>query len=223
MKTYGLISMDPPWNERGGGKYDRAPATKYDTLKYPDLVRTLYASELYPGQPLWSPDPAGCQVWVWTTMTSLPLGMKLIEDLGAKYKTHLVWVKTDGPRTQELQELIQWMVADPFIPEIRKLVNYVGKRLSRLAFMKHGGTGHYVRGTHEICLLGTIGKTRSADRSVPSVLFAPIGEHSEKPQAFYDEVAKISGDDRRLEIFARDRRPGWDAWGNELDTDWRNA
>lgn len=46
----------------------------------------------------------------------------------------------------------------------------------------------------------------------------PRGKHSEKPDAFFDLVQRISPGPR-LEMFARSRRLGWDAWGDEIDSD----
>jgi N6-adenosine-specific RNA methylase IME4 len=42
----------------------------------------------------------------------------------------------------------------------------------------------------------------------------PRGQHSEKPEAFYDLVDRVSPGPR-LELFARSQRLGWDTWGNE--------
>ncbi len=46
----------------------------------------------------------------------------------------------------------------------------------------------------------------------------PRGRHSAKPAAFYELVERLSPGPY-LEMFARDRRLGWDAWGNEVDSD----
>jgi N6-adenosine-specific RNA methylase IME4 len=43
-----------------------------------------------------------------------------------------------------------------------------------------------------------------------------VREHSRKPDEFYELVRDVSPG-RRLELFARERRPGFDAWGNEVD------
>lgn len=47
--------------------------------------------------------------------------------------------------------------------------------------------------------------------------YAPVRQHSRKP----DEVAKwlvdLYGDVPRLEMFSRTQRPGWEAWGDELE------
>jgi N6-adenosine-specific RNA methylase IME4 len=45
---------------------------------------------------------------------------------------------------------------------------------------------------------------------------APRREHSRKPDVFYDRVRQASPGPR-LELFARERRDGFDGWGNEVD------
>lgn len=44
------------------------------------------------------------------------------------------------------------------------------------------------------------------------------GRHSEKPEALFDLAERLSPSPR-LEMFARRRRLGWDAWGDEVDSD----
>lgn len=44
----------------------------------------------------------------------------------------------------------------------------------------------------------------------------PRGRHSHKPQEFYDLVERLSPGPR-LEMYARQSRKGWYAWGNELN------
>lgn len=43
---------------------------------------------------------------------------------------------------------------------------------------------------------------------------APVTRHSEKPDAFFELVEQASPGPR-LELFARKRRDGWEAWGND--------
>lgn len=46
-------------------------------------------------------------------------------------------------------------------------------------------------------------------------------KHSQKPKEFYKLIEGISPEPR-LELFARDRRQGWDAWGLEVPLDTQN-
>jgi site-specific DNA-methyltransferase (adenine-specific) len=48
------------------------------------------------------------------------------------------------------------------------------------------------------------------------VVLAPRGEHSKKPDEVQKRIETLLGDVPRLELFARRKRPGWDAWGNEV-------
>ncbi len=77
------------------------------------------------------------------------------------------------------------------------------------------GLGHYVRNMHEVCLICTRGNPMLKDRAVRSVFSAPLGEHSEKPDAFYNLVERMY-DGPSVELFARKRRRGWISYGDEL-------
>lgn len=81
------------------------------------------------------------------------------------------------------------------------------------------GLGQYLRGAHEMALLGVRGDAMvpPPSRRRPSVVFAPRARHSAKPQAAFDVFEAVSPGPR-VEMFARCARPGWDAWGNEAPT-----
>lgn len=81
------------------------------------------------------------------------------------------------------------------------------------------GTGFWVRNRHEIVLVAKRGKF-PCPRPAPfpdSVIVAPAREHSRKPEALQDRIDEVWPDHRRLEMFARGQRPGWDVFGNETD------
>lgn len=44
---------------------------------------------------------------------------------------------------------------------------------------------------------------------------APFEGHSKKPDETRQRIVELLGDVPRLEMFARQRADGWDAWGNE--------
>lgn len=77
------------------------------------------------------------------------------------------------------------------------------------------GMGHYVRGAHEVCLIGTMGRVRPNTRSQRSVFTAPRDIHSRKPSEFY-EIVRAMTDTPRVELFARQQRDGFETFGDEL-------
>lgn len=81
------------------------------------------------------------------------------------------------------------------------------------------GLGVYLRNMSEHCLLGTRGKAPVRFKSQPTWMIAPVQDHSHKPEEAYDIFERISPLGPRLELFARRRRHGWDAWGNEIASD----
>ncbi len=46
-----------------------------------------------------------------------------------------------------------------------------------------------------------------------------IEEHSKKPAETRDRIVELMGDLPRIELFARQKVPGWDVWGNEVESD----
>jgi N6-adenosine-specific RNA methylase IME4 len=52
--------------------------------------------------------------------------------------------------------------------------------------------------------------------SIPQVILASRGRHSEKPEILQDYIDKMYPTQTKVEIFARRVRPGWTCWGNEV-------
>ena len=81
-----------------------------------------------------------------------------------------------------------------------------------------GGMGWFYRGATEHVLFGVRGhKSIPTYMRKPNLFRAPpTGEHSEKPDAFYSLVDLVSPVGRKLDVFARRERQGWDVYGNEV-------
>ena len=79
--------------------------------------------------------------------------------------------------------------------------------------------GVYLRNATEHLILGTRGKAPVKFKSQPTWMFAPLQDHSHKPEEQYAVIERVSGEGPRLELFARRRQPGWDVWGNEVNSD----
>jgi N6-adenosine-specific RNA methylase IME4/ParB-like chromosome segregation protein Spo0J len=80
------------------------------------------------------------------------------------------------------------------------------------------GMGYYARQRHELLLIATRG-----DLPVPepanrpdSVVTAPRGEHSAKPDVFYAMIERMYPEFAKRELFLRGpARKGWTGWGNQ--------
>lgn len=120
--------------------------------------------------------------------------------------------------------LVMWAVA-PLLPEALALMEFYGftyktagawgKQSStgaKLAF----GPGYILRSAAEFYLIGTRGEPRIRSHSIRNLIMAPIREHSRKPDQLHSDIEKLFRGPY-VELFARQRRSGWDCWGNETD------
>lgn len=78
--------------------------------------------------------------------------------------------------------------------------------------------GYYYRGATEHILFCVRGKLKLIGPPRPTAYLAPREEHSTKPQLFYD-LAMEQSPGPYLELFARKKKEGWDAWGNQVESD----
>lgn len=78
------------------------------------------------------------------------------------------------------------------------------------------GTGYGTRKNVEPCLLARRGSPKVISRSERDFIFSPRREHSRKPEEQYERIERMFAGPR-IELFARQRRRGWTAWGNEVD------
>lgn len=80
------------------------------------------------------------------------------------------------------------------------------------------GMGYYARQQHELLLIAAKGSppVSPEDARPSSVVDAPRGEHSRKPDVFYEIIERMYPKSKRVELFCRTPRPGWKTWGNEV-------
>jgi len=79
------------------------------------------------------------------------------------------------------------------------------------------GTGYWNREKHELLLIGTRGDIPcpAPGTQWDSLIMAPRGKHSEKPEDFLKMIESYYPNLPKIELNARKRRKGWDAWGAE--------
>lgn len=137
-------------------------------------------------------DAESCVLFLWTTWPKLNEGIDLLNAWGFRYVTGFPWIKTV-----------------PSNGTIRR------------------GNGFWAMQASEPFLIGVTGKPRRMRKNpvigllsgVPPVFYAPRTRHSKKPEELQTWIERMLPDaTRRLELFARRIRPGWDCIG--LDTGW---
>jgi len=80
------------------------------------------------------------------------------------------------------------------------------------------GLGNYFRNSSEHLLFGVKGRITPLKRNIPTWFMAAQERHSAKPRIFYRIIEKFC-EGPYVELFARNRRYSWSAWGNEVDSD----
>lgn len=78
------------------------------------------------------------------------------------------------------------------------------------------GMGCWTRANSEPCLLGFSGKLKPQRHNIRQIVESQIQEHSKKPAVIRNLIVELIGDLPRIELFARQKVDGWDAWGNEV-------
>lgn len=132
-----------------------------------------------------------CHLFLWTSTPNLPQALKVMAAWGFRYSAlAFCWVKLR--------------------PRENGAMFYAG----RDSF--HFGMGHTTRHNVELCLLGRRGRPGRLRKDVRELIVAPVREHSRKPDEAHERIeAYCTGP--RLELFARARRNGWTAWGDETE------
>ncbi len=91
------------------------------------------------------------------------------------------------------------------------------KRCKKQTSKLFWGLGFWTRANPEICLIATKGSPKRISKSVHSVIDLPVEEHSKKPDVVRERIVELIGDVPRIELFARQKHPGWVCIGNEID------
>jgi N6-adenosine-specific RNA methylase IME4 len=109
----------------------------------------------------------------------------------------------------------------PMLPQAIAVMDAWGflYKSNRVWTKAHIGLGFWFRSQHEHLLFGARGNVPAPvmgtqPRSV--IHTATMLRHSEKPAEFRDDIAAVFPTLPKIELFARERVDGWDAWGNEV-------
>ena len=121
--------------------------------------------------------------------------------------------------------LFLWVPSSLLLDGLAVMKSWGFEYVTQAIWNKKGGKAPYMGGiflqAHETLLVGKRGDGLPApkpENKVPSVIEAPRGEHSQKPELMYDLFEKMypAFKDHFVELFARNTRKGWASWGNEV-------
>ena len=123
--------------------------------------------------------------------------------------------------------LFLWAV-DPLLPRAIDLMRAWGFEYKTVAFYwvklnvnpKHEvdfftGLGYWTRANPEQCLLGTRGKPPRQAKDVRRLVVERRREHSRKPECVRERIERLVAVPY-VELFARETKPGWDCWGDQV-------
>ncbi len=221
--TYDIIQADPPYkyNNRGFDDRMRGGAMRHYPTMDPSEIAKLPIAPLAKKNAL---------LFLWGTWPMLYdsvrrspnyKGKKAPEDVltimhgwGFNYATGgFLWVKTNKGKKQCWKNLYDMLELQADDRNLKALGNWI-----QAGFFF--GNGFYPKANTEFCLICRKGKALKPVRDdVSQLIVAPVGEHSEKPWEAYHRINKMYPDTKKLELFSRKKRPGWDCWGNEIDSD----
>lgn len=80
------------------------------------------------------------------------------------------------------------------------------------------GCGYWTRQNSEPCLLATRGSPKRLKADIRQAIIEPRREHSRKPDCVRERIQRLVAGPY-LELFARSRCPGWDAWGDQVKSE----
>lgn len=128
-----------------------------------------------------------CVLFMWTCWPVLNKSFDVLKAWGFTYKTCA----------------FSWMKADPY-------------RLFADEKTPFAGMGYWTRANTEPCLLATRGRPKRLHADVRQGIIAPRREHSRKPDEIHGRIERLVAGPY-CELFARQRRPNWDVWGNDTE------
>lgn len=129
-----------------------------------------------------------------------------------------------GKLMNEKHNVFMWTI-DKYLPQTEEIMSLLGYKLhARLIWDKGNGPApaYTVRFAHEYLLWfykkGNIILPDKDKRGAFSTVLRENSRrcHSKKPECAYQMLETFFPQAKKLELFARTERDGWDQWGNEL-------
>ncbi len=183
------ITADPPWHFKARTALQTRDFQSSRDAEKHYVTMSLDAIKAMPVKSIAARD---AHLFLWTTGPCLRMAFDVIEAWGFKYSAiAFTWVKLKRSHKPWQLRLLPTAESD-----------------------LHCGLGLTTRKNSEICLLARRGSARREAKDVREVILSPVREHSRKPDEFFSRVERYCVGPR-LELFARQSRPGWTSFGHE--------
>lgn len=184
---YGLVLADPPWQFQAWAGA-RLSGDRRPCAATRPHYQTMTMDDIA-AMPVSDLARDDCVLLIWISWPILEHSLKIIEAWGFVYKTcGFCWVKANAKQI------------DLFREDIEPRMNL----------------GYWTRSNSEVCLLATRGKPKRQDGGVRQAIIEPAREHSRKPDGIHERIERLVAGPY-VELFARQKRKGWDVWGNQTD------
>lgn len=204
-----MILLDPPWkyaDQKKERKDGTGPTRGIGACHHYPQMTTLELCDLN----VQSVAAENCHLYLWATMPLLSDALLVMSAWGFHYTTVAhCWVKMNSKRFNDA-------IFDVQQPTLCDNGRTVESFLDSLTFF---GPGYYTGSNIELVLLGRRGVPfrHSKGHKASQVVYAPLGEHSAKPESVQDRIEWMYLDvTPRLEMFGRRDRAGWTVVGNEV-------
>jgi N6-adenosine-specific RNA methylase IME4 len=192
--TFGCVLADPPWSfknwsDKGKNRQPDALVRQKGLAERHYKTMPMHEIRALPVGDVCTRDAA---LFLWAVDCMLPEAIEVGTAWGFRFKTvAFTWAKTTKAgnecRVDGVDDDKAW----------------------------HKSLGYWTRGNPESCLLFTRGQPRRLSAAVRQLIVAPRREHSRKPEEARERIeALLPGP--YLEMFCRQPRDGWTAFGNQV-------
>ena len=184
---YGAILADPPWQFQAWAGA-RLSGDRRPCAATAPHYQTMTMDDIK-ALPVQDIAAKDCLLFMWISWPILKHSLDIISEWGFTYKTcGFCWVKANGSQVDMFRESIE--------PRMN--------------------LGYWTRSNSEVCLLATRGSPKRLSGGVRQAIIEPAREHSRKPDGVHQRIERLVAGPY-CELFARQKRPGWDVWGNQTD------
>lgn len=186
---FGVILADPPWHFKTFTDKGRWRSPDWKPFKGSPSIHydTMSAAQISALPVSDLAAPEAC-LFLWICWPLLAEALALIEAWGFAYKTcAFSWTKAHARQIDMLRDDNDVQI----------------------------GMGYWTRSNSEVCLLATRGKPKRLNADVRQGIIEPRRQHSRKPDCVYSRIERLVAGPY-LELFARNQRPGWTSWGNQV-------